>query len=76
MDAAENGMTQNGTRGEPGAGPTRTPGSAGGPEKPTGGNTGRALRSDPTKSGTTSPLPAAAQAFDPHIHLRGGNLLA
>ena len=28
--------------------PDGTPGSAGGPQKPTGGNPGRALRSDPT----------------------------
>jgi hypothetical protein len=37
MDAADNGMTQNGTRGEPAAGPTRMPGLARGPEKPTQG---------------------------------------
>jgi hypothetical protein len=34
---------------------TRTPGSAGGPEKPTGSNPGQALRPDPTQVNTYQP---------------------
>src|SRR5918995_767318 len=42
----------------------RTPGSAGGPQKPTSGNTGRALRSDPTAGlcpgrGPSGPTPSS-----------------